>query len=46
VVIGLSAGDPDGQTALQYRLRPQSGQQNLARFKLPAMDKLYERTAR
>jgi len=43
--LGLSAADPDGQTALQYVYGPQSGQQNLARFKLPAMDRLYEQTA-
>ncbi len=40
--LGLSATDPDGQTALQYFYGPQAGQQNLARFKLPAMDHLYE----
>ncbi len=43
--LGLSAADPDGQTALQYLYGPQAGQQNLARFKLAAMDELYERTA-
>ena len=43
--LGLSAGDPDGQTVLQNVYGPQSGEQNLARFKLPAMDRLYERTA-
>ena len=43
--LGLSAADPDGQTALQYVYGPQAGEQNLARFKLPAMDRLYEQTA-
>ena len=42
--LGLSSADPDGQTALQYVYGPQAGQQNLARFKLPAMDKIYEQT--
>ncbi|MEO5881973.1 MAG: ABC transporter substrate-binding protein, partial [Caldimonas sp.] len=42
--LGLSSADPDGQTALQYVYGPQSGQQNLARFKLPAMDRIYEQT--
>ena len=42
--LGLSATDPDGQTALQYLYGPQSGQQNLARFKLAALDRLYEQT--
>ncbi len=43
--LGLSSADPDGQTALQYVYGPQAGQQNLARFKLPAMDRLYEQAA-
>ena len=43
--LGLSSTDPDGQTALQYVYGPQSGQQNLARFKLPAMDRLFEQTS-
>jgi ABC-type transport system substrate-binding protein len=42
--LGLSSADPDGQTALQYVYGPQAGQQNLARFKLAAMDKIYEQT--
>ncbi len=41
--LGVSAADPDGQTALQYVYGPQAGEQNLARFKLPAMDRLYEK---
>jgi ABC-type transport system substrate-binding protein len=40
--LGLSSTDPDGATGLQYYYGPQAGQQNLARFKLPAMDRLYE----
>jgi ABC-type transport system substrate-binding protein len=39
--LGLSASDPDGLTALQYYYGPQAGEQNLARFKLPEMDRLY-----
>ena len=42
--LGLSSADPDGQTGLQYLYGPQAGQQNLARFKLAAMDKLFEQT--
>ena len=42
--LGLSAADPDGQTALAYYYGPQAGQQNLSRFKLPEMDKLYQQT--
>jgi len=41
--LGSSATDPDGQTALQRLYGPQGGQQNLARFKLPAFDRIYER---
>jgi len=40
--LGLSAADPDGQTGLQYLYGPQAGEQNLARFRLAAMDRLYE----
>jgi ABC-type transport system substrate-binding protein len=40
---GLSASDPDGQTGLSYYYGPQAGDQNIARFKLPAMDKIYEK---
>ncbi len=40
--LGASAADPDGQTGLQYVYGPQAGQQNLARFNLPALDRLYE----
>jgi ABC-type transport system substrate-binding protein len=41
--LGLSSTDPDGATGLQYLYGPQAGQQNLARFKLPEMDHLYEK---
>lgn len=40
--LGLTAADPDGQTALQFVYGPQAGEQNLPRFKLAAMDRLYE----
>ncbi len=39
--LGLSAADPDGQTALQFLYGPQAGEQNLPRFKLAAMDRIY-----
>ena len=42
-MLGSSADVPDGQNALQRWYGPQSGQQNLARFQLPAFDALYER---
>ena len=42
-MLGSSADVPDGQNALARWYGPQSGQQNLARFKLPAFDALYER---
>jgi len=41
--VGSSAERPDGQTSLQRLYGPASGGQNLARFKLPAYDALYER---
>jgi ABC-type transport system substrate-binding protein len=41
--LGTSAAGPDGQSTL-YRLHgPQSGGQNLARFKLAAFDEIYAR---
>ncbi len=40
--LGLSAADPDGQSALQFLYGPQAGEQNLPRFKLAALDRLYE----
>ena len=42
--LGLSSADPDGQTGLQYLYGPQAGQQNLARFKFAAMDRIFEQT--
>ena len=42
-MLGSSADVPDGQSALARWYGPQSGQQNLARFKLPAFDAAYER---
>ena len=42
-MLGSSANVPDGQSALARWYGPQAGQQNLARFKLPAFDALYER---
>ena len=42
-MLGSSADVPDGQSALARWYGPQAGQQNLARFKLPAFDALYER---
>ena len=42
-MLASSADVPDGQSALARWYGPQAGQQNLARFKLPAFDALYER---
>ena len=42
-LVGTSADVPDGQSALARYYGPQAGQQNLARFKLPAFDAIYER---
>ncbi len=42
-MLGSSADVPDGQSALARWYGPQAGQQNWARFKLPAFDVLYER---
>jgi ABC-type transport system substrate-binding protein len=42
-MLGSSADVPDGQSALQRMYGPAAGQQNLARFKLPAFDAIYER---
>ena len=41
--VGSSASTPDGQGALERDYGPASGGANLARFKLPAFDRLYER---
>lgn len=38
-----SATVPDGQPSLEYFYGPSSGDNNLARFKLPAYDRLYRR---
>ncbi len=43
--LGSSATDPDGLSSLARMYGPQAGQQNLARFKLPAFDRLYEKMA-
>ncbi|MCV2370700.1 ABC transporter substrate-binding protein [Roseateles oligotrophus] len=40
--VGSSASDPDGQGSLQRLYGPSIGGQNLARFRLPAYDKLYD----
>ncbi|MEF7615175.1 ABC transporter substrate-binding protein [Aquincola sp. MAHUQ-54] len=42
-MLGSSASGPDGQDALQRLHGPQAGGQNLARFRLPAFDAVYER---
>ena len=42
-LLGSSAASPDGQGALARLYGPQSGSQNLARFKLPEFDRIYER---
>jgi len=41
--VGSLAADPDGQGSFQRYHSKQVGGQNLARFKLPAMDTIYER---
>ncbi|HSW05367.1 ABC transporter substrate-binding protein [Aquabacterium sp.] len=41
--LGNSADKPDGQSALAAYYGPEIGGQNMARFKLPAFDRLYER---
>ena len=42
-MLGSSAASPDGQGALARLYGPQSGSQNLARFKLAEFDRIYER---
>jgi ABC-type transport system substrate-binding protein len=42
-MLGSSADVPDGQSALARYYGPQAGNQNLARFKLDAFDRVYER---
>jgi ABC-type transport system substrate-binding protein len=44
--LASSATSPDGQGAFQRLHGPQSGSQNLARFKLPAFDVIYDRLSR
>ena len=41
--LGQTATTPDAQPVLEYMYGPASGSGNLARFKLPAFDALYER---
>jgi ABC-type transport system substrate-binding protein len=41
--VGLSAASPDGQGVLARGYSPEIGGQNLARFKLPEFDRIYER---
>src|SRR3990172_10196188 len=41
--VGLTADRPDGQTVLARGYSPDIGGQNLARFRLPEFDRLYER---
>ena len=42
-MLGDSASEPDGQDVLRYYHGPEAGQGNLARFRLPAFDALFER---
>jgi len=41
--VGLTADRPDGQSVLARGYSPDIGGQNLARFRLPEFDRLYER---
>ena len=41
--LGSTATTPDAQAALQYMYGPAIGSSNLARFKLPAFDAIYDR---
>jgi ABC-type transport system substrate-binding protein len=41
--VGLSASSPDGQGAFARGYSPEIGGQNLARFKSPEYDRIYER---
>ncbi|MEP7297613.1 MAG: ABC transporter substrate-binding protein [Burkholderiales bacterium] len=41
--LGSTASTPDGQQALAYMYGPGIGSTNLARFKMPAFDAIYER---
>jgi ABC-type transport system substrate-binding protein len=42
-MLGNSATEPDGQDAVRRYHGPEAGQGNLARFRLPAFDAIYER---
>jgi ABC-type transport system substrate-binding protein len=41
--LGVSAAGADGQDAFSAMYSPQKGAQNMSRFKLPAMDALYDK---
>jgi ABC-type transport system substrate-binding protein len=41
--LGSTAVTPDSQPILEYMYGPAAGSANLARFKLPAFDAIYER---
>jgi ABC-type transport system substrate-binding protein len=43
-MLGNGASSPDGQGILAWLYGPQGGNGNLARFRLPEFDQLYERT--
>jgi len=42
-MLGNASSTPDGQTILSWLYGPQAGNGNLARFKMPEFDALYER---
>jgi len=42
-MVGNASSTPDGQTILAWLYGPQAGNGNLARFKMPEFDALYER---
>jgi ABC-type transport system substrate-binding protein len=44
--VGLSADSPDGQEVLARGYSPDIGGQNLARFRMPEFDRVYERAKR
>ena len=41
--VGSTAAGPDGQSALERAYGPSVGKGNIARFKLPAFDAIYDR---
>jgi ABC-type transport system substrate-binding protein len=43
-MLGNGASSPDGQGILAWLYGPQAGNGNLARFRMPEFDRLYERT--